>query len=100
MERQRSQSAWVRDFFCAVFRATCWANSGNGSATRSSARADRERSRISWPGEVYAVDLGYARERAAVGPPSRSKIELCAPNLPRAFSWQLFSGNGGGVQIE
>jgi hypothetical protein len=47
MERQRSQSAWVRAFFWAD-----WARSGRGSAARRSAEADERESRIGEPSKV------------------------------------------------
>ena len=77
MERQRSQSAWVRAFFWVVFWATCWASSGKGSAARSSARTDRERSRISWPSKVVqggSWDTRSGRSPLVPGASSSTKV--------------------------
>src|SRR5215207_1139695 len=64
MERQRSQSAWVRAFFCA----DCAKAGRVRSAAKSSAEADEVESLIGWPSKVVALGaLEYATAGADVG---------------------------------
>ena len=44
MERQRSQSAWVRAFF--------WSRTGRGGGRRKKERCEEERRRVAWKGRI------------------------------------------------
>src|SRR5688500_4878789 len=85
MERQRSQSAWVRGFFWTVL----WASRGRGSAARRRALADAWESLIGRPSKVVSLGaLGYARRAGGVDRASGNTrypglVQGAVPNVER-----------------